>query len=202
MARRLGLPLAPVVPVRLCPLPSPLYTVLLGYKESPVAEARLRYGAMVRALLTEFLLRHAALLEATAGGPLGLALPVPSTRRPGTAPLGRVEGLGRDVAAALPAARWAPGLLQRAEAPGGPPPVAHMRPDAAAFRLRREDRTGVTGRRVLLLDDTYVSGARSQSAAAALQRAGACATLIVPLGRVLRPTAPRCHADFLRRHAA
>ena len=28
--------------------PSPLYTVLLGYKESSVAEARLRYGAMVR----------------------------------------------------------------------------------------------------------------------------------------------------------
>ena len=94
------------------------------------------------------------------------------------------------MAAVLPTARWAPGLLQRAEAPDGPPPVAHMRPDAAAFRLRREDRTGVTGRRVVLLDDTYVSGTRSQSAAAALQLAGACATLIVPLGRVLRPTAP------------
>ena len=30
-------PLAPVFPVRLCPLPGPLYTVLMGYKESPVA---------------------------------------------------------------------------------------------------------------------------------------------------------------------
>ena len=51
VARRLGLPLAPVVPARLCPLPSPLYTVLLGYKESPVAEARRRFGAIVRALV-------------------------------------------------------------------------------------------------------------------------------------------------------
>jgi hypothetical protein len=202
VARRLGLPLTPVVPVRLCPLPSPLYTVLLGYKESPVAEARLRYGAMVRALLTEFLLHHAGLLEAVAGGPLGLALLVPSTHRPGIAPLGRVDGLGRDVTTVLPGARWAPELLQRAGAPGGPPPVAHMRPDAAAFHLRREDRTAVTGRRVVLFDDTYVSGARSQSAAAALQRAGACSTLIVPLGRVLRPDRSACHADFLRRHAA
>ncbi len=202
VARRLGLPLTPVVPVRLCPLPSPLYTILLGYKESPVAEARLRYGGMVRALLTEFLHHHMGRLVVVAGGPLDLALLVPSTHRPGTAPLGRVEGLGRDVAAAFPDTRWAPGLLQRAEAPDEPPPVAHMRPDAAAFRLRREDRTAATGRRVVLFDDTYVSGARSQSAAAALQRAGACSTLIVPLGRVLRPDRSACHADFLRRHAA
>ena len=44
----LDLPLAPVFPVRLCPLPSPLYAVLLGYKESPVAEARHRFAPMVR----------------------------------------------------------------------------------------------------------------------------------------------------------
>ena len=202
VARRLGLPLAPVVPVRLCPLPGPLYTVLLGYKESPVAEARLRYGTMVRTLLSEFLHRCAGQLEAVAGGAFGLVLPVPSTHRPGTAPLARVDGLGRDVAAALPLARWAPGLVQRAESADGPPPVAHMRPDAAAFRVRREDRAALTGCRVVLLDDTYVSGTRSQSAAAALQRAGASATLIVPLGRVLRPDRSVCHADFLRRHAA
>ncbi len=188
--------------MRLCPLPGPLYTVLLGYKESPVDEARLRYGAMVRALLTDFLDHQSGRLAAAAGGPLDLALLVPSTRRPGPAPLGRVEGLARDVAAALPDTRWAPGLLQPAEASDGPPPVAHMRPDAAAFRLRREDRTAVSGRRVVLFDDTYVSGARSQSAAAALRRAGARSTLIVPLGRVLRPDRSACHADFLRRHAA
>ena len=202
VARRLGLPLAPVAPARFCPLPSPLYTVLLGYKESPVAEARRRFGALVRTLLRTFLLDHAARLDAMAGGPIDLVLLVPSTHRPGVAPLGLVDGLGRDVATALPAARWAPGLLGRADAPDGPPPVAHMRPDPAAFSPRAPNGGGVAGARVLLLDDTYVSGARAQSAAAALHLAGARSALIVPLGRVLRPDRFALHADFLRRHAA
>ena len=136
-----------------------------------------------------------------AGGPFDLVLLVPSTHRPGLAPLGLVDGLGRDVATALPTARWAPGLLRRAEAPGGPPPVAHMRPDPAAFSLRARDGGTRRRARALLLDDTYVSGARSQSAAAALHLAGARSTLIVPLGRVLRPDRVALHADFLRRHA-
>jgi hypothetical protein len=202
VARRLGRPLAPVVPVRLCPLPGPLYTVLLGYKESPVAEARLRFGGMVRKLVSEFLRHHGAYLESLVGGPFDLALVVPSTHRPGAPPLARVDGVARDVPGALPSARWAPELLCRAEDPGGPPPVAHMRPDAAAFCPRAPDRGAVAGARALLLDDTYVSGARSQSAAAALHLAGAEATLIVPLGRVLRPDRIALHAEYLRRHAA
>ena len=59
----------------------------------------------------------------------------------------------------------------------------------------------VRGARVLLLDDTYVSGARSQSAAAALRLAGAV-PVIVPLGRVLRPDRIARHAAFLARHTA
>ena len=202
VARRIGTVLAPVVPVRLCPLPGPLYTVLLGYKESPVAEARLRFGAIVRALLRSFLLADPARLEAQVGGPFDLALPVPSTHRPGVAPLGRVDGLGHDVGAALPGTRWAPDLLRRGDAEGGSPPLAHMWPDPAAFIPCPRERRVVDGARVLLLDDTYVSGARSQSAAAALRRAGARSTLVVPLGRVLRPDRVALHADFLRRHAA
>jgi hypothetical protein len=202
VARRLGRPLAPVVPMRLCPLPSPLYTVLLGYKESPVAEARLRFGRVVRALVSEFLRRYGARLESWAGGPPDLVVVVPSTRRRGAPPLALVDGVARDVADALPAARWAPELLRRAFDPGGRPPLAHMRPDAAAFCLRVSDRPGAADAHILLLDDTYVSGARSQSAAAALRQAGARSTLIVPIGRVLRPDRVALHADFLRRHVA
>jgi len=202
VARTLGLPLASVVPARLCPLPGPLYTVLLGYKEAPVAEARLRFAAIVRILLCSFLRSNVGRLAALVGGPFDFVALVPSTRRPGVAPLGLVEGLGYDVAGALPTARWAPDLLRRADRPGGPPPVAHMRPDPAAFSLPAPARTAVAGARVLLLDDTYVSGARSQSAAAALARAGARGTVIAPLGRVLRPGRVALHADFLRRHAA
>jgi hypothetical protein len=202
IARRLGLPPAPVVPARLCPLPSPLYTVLLGYKESPVAEARQRFGTIVRALLRAFLLQHALRLEDAVGGPIEVVALVPSTHRPGpTAPLALVAGLADEVVGLLPAARWAPTLLRRADCPDGRPPLAHMRPDPAAFTLPPPDRAGLRGARVLLLDDTYVSGARSQSAAAALQRAGARA-VIGPLGRVLRPGRVARHADFLRQQVA
>jgi hypothetical protein len=60
-------------------------------------------------------------------------------------------------------------------------------------------RCRVAGTRLVLLDDTYVSGARSQSAAAALRRAGAASVVIVALGRVLRPDRVRAHATFLGR---
>ena len=70
VVRRLGLPLAPVFPVRLCPLPSPLYAVLLGYKESPASEARHRFGPMVHALYAGFLSPHARCLAAAAGDSL------------------------------------------------------------------------------------------------------------------------------------
>jgi len=201
VARRLGLPLAPVVPARLCPLPSPLYTVLLGFKESPVAEARIHFSTLVRALLGVFLLDDGGRLEAMVGGPIDVVALVPSTHRPGPAPLARIAGLADDVADVWSAARWAPALLRRTSLADGSPPVAHMRPDPAAFTVSPPDRAALSGRRVLLLDDTYVSGARSQSAAAALQRAGA-RTVIGPLGRVLRPDRIASHADFLGRHAA
>jgi hypothetical protein len=190
-----------VLPARLCPLPSPLYTVLLGYKESPVAEARRRFGAIARGVLQVFAAGRRCRLEEMAGAPFDLVALVPSTHRPGLAPLGLVAGLGRDVAGAFAPAQWMPDLLRRSDAAGRSPPVGHMRPDPAAFSLHAQGKAAVAGARVLLLDDTYVSGARAQSAAAALQRASARATVIAPLGRVLRPDRVALHADFLLRHA-
>ncbi len=162
---RLGLALAPVFPVRLCPLPGPLYTVLMGYKESPVREARRRFGPMVRTLVAEFVSAHAGCLVAAAGGSGGLVLPVPSSTRPAGSPLCGVDGLAP---ACAPLGDWMPQLLAR-----GDVPVGHMRPARRAFEVPAALRPAVAGRRAVLLDDTYVSGARAQSAAAALRRAGA-----------------------------
>ncbi len=192
VGRQLGLALAPVFPVRLCPLPGPLYAVLLGYKESPVSEVRRRFAPMVRALFDGFLRAHAWCVADTAGGPLALALPVPSSARPGGSPLNGVEGLAAAVYDRAGNAHWSPHLLVRSGAP-----VGHMRPDARAFEVPVAFRPDVAGQRALLLDDTYVSGSRAQSAAAALRRAGAASVVIVVLGRVLRPDRSAAHADFL-----
>ena len=192
VGRRLGLALAPVFPVRLCPLPGPLYTVLMGYKESPVREARRRFGPMVRALVAEFVSSHARCLVAVAGGTSDLALPVPSSARPAGSPLCGVDGLA---SACATLGDWMPHVLARAEAP-----VGHMRPARRAFEVPAALAPAVAGRCAVLLDDTYVSGARAQSAAAALRRAGARSVVIVVLGRVLRPDRSAEHAAFLERH--
>jgi hypothetical protein len=177
----------------MCPLPGPLYTVLMGYKEGPVAEARSRFALIVRGLAAGFLRTHEECIAALAGGPPHFVLPVPSTLRPGGSPIARVPGLAADVESALAGAHWT-GLLVRTNEP-----VGHMRPSPRAFAVPPTLRCRVARRRLVLLDDTYVSGARSQSAAAALRRAGASSVVIVALGRVLRPDRVQAHAEFLSR---
>jgi hypothetical protein len=189
----------PVVPARLCPLPSALYAVLLGYKESPVAEERWHLGAVVRALCRQFLADAETHFRAAADGAVDVVVPVPSTTRAGLSPLARVAGLGGEVTGAVPGAAWAPSALRRAR-PGGAPPLAHMRPQARGFTVQ-DGSVAVEGRRVLLLDDLYVSGSRAQSAAATLRLAGARAVVVAPLGRVLRPGRVPAHRAFLVRQA-
>ncbi len=194
MGRRLALPLTPVSPIRLCPLPGPLYTLLMGYKESPVPEARARYTPIVLALVDAFFAAHADCLARDA--PVDLVLAVPSTTRPSGAPLAAVAGLG-DVVHGRLGARLAADLLCR-----GPGSLGHMRPRRDGFVVPPARRSAVRGRHVLVLEDTYVSGARAQSATAALRLARAASVQIVTAGRVLRPERVPGHAAFLRGLAA
>jgi hypothetical protein len=205
VSSRLGLLLAPVLPAHLCPVPGSLYTVLMGYKESPVDEARCHFARLVFRLFADFFVTHRrCLADATAPG-VDLVLPVPSSARPGRTPLEAVEGLGALCASSVsptasvpsvpPGARWAPRVLQRAD--GG---IGHMRPNAQAFAVPDSWHAAVRGSRIVLVDDTYVSGARSQSAAAALRRAGARSVTVVPLGRVIRPERFAAHAALMNGH--
>jgi hypothetical protein len=198
VARRLNGPLSLVLPVSLCPLPGPLYSALLGYKEPALAEARHRHLPLIDDLFCHFLTQHRRCLESILHGPVDVVLPVPSTQRRGGSPLERVPGLPDHVTGALSATAaggapdWCPELLLRTSVP-----IAHMRPDCNAFVVRDRSRPLVDGARVLLLDDTYVSGSRAQSAAVAFRSAGARSVLIVPLGRTIRPDRLEQHAVFL-----
>jgi len=60
VAHLLKLPLVPVLPLRLCAVPGPLYTVLMGYKESSVDVARQRFTRIVAAHFAHCLSQHGA----------------------------------------------------------------------------------------------------------------------------------------------
>jgi hypothetical protein len=134
--------------------------------------ARLAVGAragptvMLRALLLVFLRDHGACLWRAAGisGPTQVAV-VPTARgRPGAHPLRELI----EVYLALP---WA----ELSARPGGVQ-VRDLDPD-------RFSAGPMPGAKVLLIDDTWTTGASAQSAAMALRRAGASSVVTVVLGR-------------------
>ena len=65
----------------------------------------------------------------------------------------------------------------------GTVPVGHLTANDDGFESVRD----VRGERVLLVDDTFTTGATAQSAASALGNAGATVVGIVAVGRVIKP---------------
>ena len=123
------------------------------------------------ALLAVFLRDHGPCVRAAAGmaGPTHLAV-VPSGRgRPGPHPL-------RALAGPLTGLPWAELAAARAGDPAGR--IA----DPGRFLA-----APLPGARVVLLDDTWTTGASAQSAAAALRLAGAQSVAVIVLGRHLLP---------------
>ncbi len=141
------------------------------YKSARPGAASAR--AALLSLLLVFLRDHCACAWRLAGGgaPTHLAV-VPSTRgRSGPHPL-------RALTAPLLARPWAELAL-----PARPYPPD---PDDRDLGLDRfTSPAQLAGARVLLLDDTWTTGSRAQSAATALKLAGASRVVIVVLGRHL-----------------
>ncbi|WP_432836364.1 hypothetical protein [Dactylosporangium sp. CA-092794] len=142
---------------------------LAAYK-APYPSRRAQFSLSALGLM--FLRRHWQCLTAATGGALTHAATVPSTRgRSGPHPLETVLA-GR---VGLP--------LVRATASS-----AYSNDNRDFHRDRFFVAPGAAARaRVLLLDDTWTSGGRLQSLAAALKEAGAAAVAAVVLGRHINP---------------
>ncbi len=118
---------------------------------------------------------------------LDFVVVVPSTLRPPPHPLQQlIEGLERAHVVTNP-------VLRRTIAP-----LTHMMPNKAAFEVIGE----VKGKRVLLIDDVYTSGARAQSAAFALRAAGADVVIALVIGRRFNPGYSDESAELVRRQEA
>ena len=146
---------------------SPHARQLWQYKSARLpAAARAAPASMLRALLLVFLRDHGPCIWRAGGigAPTQLAV-VPTGRgRPGTHPLRTLIGPYLTVPWAELAAR-----------PGGDQ-ARDLDPDRFAA-------TVLPGARLLLIDDTWTTGASAQSAAMALRSAGARSVATVVLGR-------------------
>lgn len=173
-----------VVPASLCPVPGRLHALLLRYKDLAGPVAREAYSTLVAALAARFLFDHRHCLGGARDPQWDAVVTVPSThqRRPGT-------GCG-PLAACLEKVPWLHAqhrdLLRRA---GGE--LGRNCASDGAFAASGS----VAGLRVVLLDDTYTSGAHAQSAASALSLGGATVVAIVALGRVVRPEWTAAHRE-------
>jgi predicted amidophosphoribosyltransferase len=167
--------LAAVVPISYSVAGEPLHAAIAAYKREadpfvPAATAQLT------AILWRFLERHERCVEAAAGvDRFDLITTVPSGERSRDSyhPLRRIVG-----ELAEPTRSRHERLLERTSVP-----VAQRRFDIDRFTAART----LHGEAVLLIDDTWTSGASAQSAAAALRAAGSGPVAAVVIARYLNP---------------
>ena len=177
-SRQLALPLVPVTVTGEYRVGDRDHRRLRGYKDGPTEGARTRHREALVAELSAWMSAHAGELQERTG-PWSVVTAVPSTRRTGPAP---VEALVDGVP--LLAERHLR-LLGR-----GRDPLDHLVAARAGFvPLPGVDRAGLVGLPVLVFDDSITTGARAQSAAAALRLAGASVVGILAVGRALAPGA-------------
>jgi orotate phosphoribosyltransferase len=144
-------------------------------------------GERLTAMLARFLREHSDQVWRAAGMIVGpeLAAVVPSGQgRPGAHPLAAIVASCIDVP-----------IVPLSTAPGAATRARGLANGVAAGWLTVGG--AVAGADVLLVDDTWVSGASAQSAAAALKAAGARRVALVVIGRHVDPADLRS-AEFLR----
>src|SRR5947209_4590027 len=153
-------PIDLVVPISLYELGGQLHTVLKDYKRSSDVDVRNQHRLQVAATLHRFLRDHGDHVRTAAGGDWNTITIVPSKQeRADPHPLEQVIMMGRSIRA----------LYRSLLEPWEPDTIERARASDRGFRPT----TIVRGLRILLLDDTFTSGATLQSAASALAQGGA-----------------------------
>ncbi len=178
-ARQLGLPLVPTIVTTEYRVGDRVHARLRGYKDGRTSDERLRYQRVVVGELARWMAVHGDSV-ADRLGPWSVVTAVPSTRRPGRPP-----------AAALLAG--VPGLAERQVEflERGAVLPRHLDAQREGFAVRSEvDRAGFCGASVLVFDDSVTTGARSQSASAALRLAGLRVVGVLAVGRALAAGVP------------
>jgi hypothetical protein len=164
-----------VVPVSLCLSGGALHAALRGYKDAMTPAARDDHASQLAAILDRFLeLHEPCLAQAATVGGFDTVTVVPSS-----SPVGD---------------ELRPALRDLAGERCGATRSRHVRllaATGAVSPLRGFDErryvadADAGGRRIVLLEDTWVTGGRALSAAAALRAAGALAVVVVALGRFI-----------------
>jgi adenine/guanine phosphoribosyltransferase-like PRPP-binding protein len=148
---------------------------LRGYKDAPVLEAREACIAQLVPLVVRWMAKNRMPLERHFGSPWDLVATVPSSGRPAGTPVDELVSRVPQLAA-----------LQRVSLARGPESTDHLRAARQGFVVfPAVDREWLRSRRVLVFDDTVITGARAQSAVAALRIAGARVIGVLAVGRVV-----------------
>jgi hypothetical protein len=162
-------------------IPSQLHHILRHYKSDRYPRLHNEFGAQVVSLLSYFLTTHWDCIEQAVGGAWDVITTVPSSRdRDGEHPL--VTAIDR----VSLRDQYEP-LLQR-----GSVAIDHLRASDDGYRVKRP----LDGERILLVDDTFTSGARAQSAASRLALDGGDVVAIVPIGRVIDPAFNEAASEY------
>jgi predicted amidophosphoribosyltransferase len=169
--QQLSRPCTTVIPISLYCKPSTMRDRLTLYKDGDDYQ-RQTYAPLIAAIMERFFLEHGDALTEVIGG-WETTTVVPSAHRQPPHPLGVALE-------ALPTRRLHPAsmLLRR-----GPGALNHNTMSDDAFLATEDPR----GSRVLVLDDVYTTGATAQSAASALQLAGAQVCAVVVVARRVNP---------------
>jgi predicted amidophosphoribosyltransferase len=177
--RQLAIAAPVVVPTFVFQLGSPVHRALVGYKAAVTPTGRQLRQQALSEWLAAFLDTHRSCLSP--GDEDVLLVPVPSSAegRPswyGSHPLVQ---LCEAAAVGVPRLRVSDALLASET-----PPV-RLQARRRGYAVARDEQ--VRGRRVAVVDDIFVSGARLLSATASLALAGARVAAAVPIGRLIRP---------------